>query len=101
MFKYDCSISQAGTTRLSSHVPGYMGHVPSYTVGVAAEQGLGQTKRDTFLGPWIISLDAFGDAAVRSRCALIGLIAVTQSLPPDNHHHLSSVSPIDVQATRT
>lgn len=37
-----------GTSRQSKHVPGYQGHIPSYTYSVAAEQGLGSTTRDTF-----------------------------------------------------
>ena len=40
----------AGTTRTSRHVPGFMGHVPASTFGPAAEQGLGHGQRDTFLG---------------------------------------------------
>lgn len=38
----------AGTTRQSKHAPGYMGHIPSFATGVAAQQGLGQTVHDTF-----------------------------------------------------
>jgi hypothetical protein len=40
----------AGTTRLSRHLPGFMGHVPASTFGPAAEQGLGHASRDSFLG---------------------------------------------------
>lgn len=40
----------AGTTRTSRQVPGFMGHVPASTFGPAAEQGLGHHQRDSFLG---------------------------------------------------